>query len=819
MSKVRVAFYIAAALALAAFGATMSRYTHQGAAPGARVQASMGATDVGSGASSRGAQPVVTTAAGAPATPASADPKKPVNLGIPTGPFDPVLTQLPPLGRSLPPTNHRPNNPAGEDVSIVQSECTIAVFGDTVVAGWNDGLGFVNPSATISGYGYSVDRGVTWVDGGSVPNGSGASVYGDPSVVVTNSGQWVFTSLDLGGTNGLAVNRARFHNGTLTWNPSVKYIDGGAFLDKEFVEYDPATNRIYMTYTQTSLGQGKLTVSTDEGATWSSPVQVGSGGSATGYYPAVGNNGEVYVSWLNGLGQGNARLFARYSSNGGQTWASAAVQVVQLGGSVGSPPQCFNRSFNVTFPSMSVDRSNGPHRGRAYFCYTNGAPGNYDTFVSYSDDKGQTWSTPFHLDDETNTSEQFWPQVHVSPIDGRVSVGWYDRRNATNNNSLCDYYITQSVDGGANWGPNRRLSDQSVAWCGVPANIQPNFGDYIELTSDDRSVFGIWSDARYGGPDVEVGRFDDRFLLALNGTTGQGQRSAFDGAGTVWYIPNETDFTSSPAPALDSPAEMMVAAMGLGTLGTPQETNGMFEIAGESLHGDVTLTSTMGSVAGTFAVSRTGLTGVNLTFTATSSTGLNTVQFLPNARIQATVVPAGPGQANVFGTVSIGRLVGALVFSLDGTIHFDGAQGTLAANQSIDEAIITNVSPILHMHTRTTVVDGVTVDVPPISAGTNPPPLATVRAAPNPIQSSTKIVYTLTDPANGSIQIYSVSGRSVRTIAKGLFPAGTHDYAFDGRDDNGHRLPLGGYFIRFETDKVNVAGKLFIVNGTANDPD
>jgi hypothetical protein len=814
MSKARVAIFVAAILVLAFAGARISRYTHSITAPDTRGPASMTVSDTGGSAAEtavpNAAGPASSTSAGV----ASADSKRPINLGIPQGPFDPVLTQTPPFGRSLPPTNHRANDPAGEDVSIVQSECSIATRGDTIVVGWNDGIGFVDPGATVSGYGYSVDRGETWVDGGAVPSGTNASVFGDPTVAVTNSGLWLFVSLDLGNPSGLAVNRARFQNGTLTWAPSVKYIDGGG-LDKEFIEYDSATNRIYMSYVGSA---GRLTYSTDEGATWASPLTVASGGSINGFYPAVGVDGEVYVSWLNGLAQPSARIMCRYSSDGGASWAGAAVQVAQLGNNSHRPPQCFNRGFNVTFPSMSVDRSNGPHRGRAYFCYTDGAPNDFDAFVTYSDNKGQTWSTPVRLADAANASEQFWPQVHVSPIDGRVSVGWYDRRNATNNNSLCDYYITQSVDGGANWGPNRRLSDTSVAWCGVPANIAPNFGDYIELTSDDRSVFGIWSDARGGGPDVYVGRFDDRFELAVSGTTGA-QRSVFDGGGTVWYIPNETDFTIDPVPALDSPAEMMVAALGLGTLASPPETRGVFDLAGESLHGEVSLGSSQGTVNGTFSISRNGLNGINLTFTSVSSTGLDQVQFLPSSRIQATLVPSGPGEVGIFGTVSMSRLIGPLAFSMGGVLHFDGSQATLEANQSIDVNVTMNLASTLHMHTRTTVVDGVTADVPPISAGTNPPPLATVRAVPNPLSASTRIVYTLTHPADGSIQIYSVTGRSVRTIAKGRFETGTHEYAFDGKDDNGRRLPLGGYFIRLETDKVNVAGKLFVVNGSSSDPD
>ena len=113
-------------------GSRTSRYTQSNSSPETRGQ---GVHDhVGrrrTAAVENGAPNSAEPASSTPAGAASTDSKRPINLGIPQGPFDPVLTQLPPLGRSLPPTNHRANNPAGEDVSIVQSECSIATRGDT----------------------------------------------------------------------------------------------------------------------------------------------------------------------------------------------------------------------------------------------------------------------------------------------------------------------------------------------------------------------------------------------------------------------------------------------------------------------------------------------------------------------------------------------------------------------------------------------------------------------------------------------------------------------------------------------------------------
>jgi hypothetical protein len=749
------------------------------------------------------------SAAAGPADASSEDTSGPIpeNLGLPLGPFDPVLMRSASDLRMTPPTNKVVNDPTGEPVSTVQSEVSIAVHGDTLVVGWNDGYGFLS-SETLSGYGYSTDRGETWVDGGQVPNGPSNDVFGDPCVVATADGLWLFFSIDLGSPNGTSVHRSHFQGGSLTWGTPLKYTDQNQFIDKEYAEYDEATDKIYLTYT---IGSGRLSSSTDGGQTWSTPLTVASGSNPNGFYPAPGVNGEVYVSWMNPLGGDNARLYVRYSSDGGQSWAGSAVQVAQLGPSSGSPPQCFNRDFNVTFPSPAVDRSNGAHRGRVYLTYCDGGPGNFDVYLKYSDDKGQTWSPAAKLNDNDNTSEQFWPQVHVGPY-GRVTVCWYDRRNAQGGNSLCDFYVTQSVDGGQTWGPNRRISDTSVAWCGVPANLAPNFGDYTEMVTDDRSVYCVWSDARLGDPDVIFGRFDDRHLLAVTGTGSEGL-APLDGNGTAWFIPNEAEYTISPAPALDSQSELLIPGLAMATLATPPERDGIFKVGAQRLSGDLTLSSELGTVQGTFTIRRTDPQTIDLDFDATSAPGLSGIVFGPEWTVEATLANGSAGRVNIFGTATMNRVSdGPLAFSLSGVISLGGFLSGLPSAEALDHtARVSTGLNGLTLHTRTLVEDGLTVDVEPLALGTNPPPLATIRATPNPIESSTKIAYSLTHAANGAIRVYSSTGRVVRTVAEGPFEPGSHTVAFDGRDDSGRKLPAGGYFLKLDADVVQAAAKMFVV--------
>ena len=733
-------------------------------------------------------------------------------IAVPEGPFDPVLVQPVPQGRSLPPANHVVNDPIGGS-GLVQSEIGIGIHNDEVIIGWNDAGGF-SGEVSVSGSGYSADRGDSWIDYGAMPEGANVSVYGDPTPAAFNNGHWIFGSIDLGSPNGVAVNHGDFVGGVISWQPAVKAIDGNAFLDKEYFDHDRFTDTVYLTYKNFGNNTVRLRSSSDNGSTWSTPVTVATTGG-NGAYPAAGVDGEVYVTWASVIFSGNVDLMVRHSPDGGQTWTSNPVVIDRTSPQSGARPQCFNRSANVIFPSCAVITTDGPYRGRAIVVWTDGSGGTYNCYTSYSDDSGQTWTDPVQLNDNENweTSEQFWPQIHAAP-DGRLSVARYDRRNATNNNSLCDTYVTQSVDGGVTWGPNRRASDVSVAWCGVPADISPNFGDYNEVVSDERSVFCTWADARLGDPDVIFARFDDRHLLNVTGDVGEQGITPVNGDGVAWLIPNEAEIVVDPAPAYDSEAQLAIASLAMSMFASPQETDGIWTIGGNALSGSLTMTKqgTGETVEGGFTIAQNGPADINFDFDATSDPGLSDINFANIWSAQVVLQGDGPGQVAVSGTVTMSELFLPVVFSLSGTISMDGAPGTVFSNpHGLEMNAKLTVDTAMTLHTRTLVTDDVVVAIEPLELGTNLYPFATVGVSPNPYAVGSRVRYTLSHPGAGEINIYSSTGRLVRNIADQTFTAGTHSFPFDGKDNAGRDLPSGGYFVRLKTDLVHVSGKVFIV--------
>jgi hypothetical protein len=692
-------------------------------------------------------------------------------------------------------------------VGIVQSEVSIWVSGDEVVIGWNDGQGFVDQSS-ITGYGYSTDRGETWTDGGSMPDSPTSVVNGDPTIVKTNAGTWVMGSINTGTGLGTAINRGTFFGDMLTFQDPIIYVDSGNFLDKEYLDYDPATDTIYLVYVGGGL---RLTRSVDDGLTWSSPIVFSNSGH--GPYPAPGIDGEVYCTWIDPLGSSNAQVRVRWSPDGGQTFPNPARTVSTTSSSSGTPPRCFNRGFNILFPSADVDRSDGPHRGRVHITWCDGTANRYDIFHSYSDDKGQTWTTPVQINDNDNSAdtEQFWPQMRVSDTDGRVVVGWYDRRNDTGGGAaMCDFYGVMSVDGGQTWGPNRRLSDSSVAWCGVPSNISPNFGDYTDITIDDRSVFAVWSDGRNGDPDVVFSRFDDRSLLTVDGEIGL---TPADGDGVAWLMANESEIALTPAPPLDNNAELTIAGVGLAMLATPAETEGVFDVSGENLAGSVTLSSSEGNVTGSFELIRTGDSAIDFRFSVSSDESLDDVQIGTDWAADLTLTDAGPNSVGVSGALRLSRFVGALDFSVDGILALNGAQGeSFGTTHTLQHRSSFTTGTDLVLHTRTLVEDLGMVDVDdPIVLGPNAFPMFRIGASPNPYQPSTRITYEIDRDVEGAVRVYASTGRLVRTVVEGTFARGEGSIAFDGKDDAGRDLATGVYFVSLETSYSRLNKKLFVV--------
>src|SRR5437762_449913 len=108
----------------------------------------------------------------------------------------------------------------------------------------------------------------------------------------------------------------------------------------------------------------------------------------------------------------------------------------------------------LVYPSLDVDRSTGPHRGRIYASWMDlTAAGTTDIFISYSDNGGASWSSRAPVADQLSIKvDRFNHWMSVDPVTSDVNVAFYDTRNdKTGSRYMTDYYLSHSKDGGQSW--------------------------------------------------------------------------------------------------------------------------------------------------------------------------------------------------------------------------------------------------------------------------------------------------------------------------------------------------------------------------------
>jgi hypothetical protein len=430
--------------------------------------------------------------------------------------------------------NHPADNPAGPNSSLSvganvdvsnecgpQSETFIAINpgNPKVVAAGSNEI-FRDP---MRGY-FSTNNGSSW--GGvdlplPAPIGNGTRFGSDPSLAFDTRGNVFYGYIVVFFGNGLGVNGtemavAKSTDGGKSY-PAVTLFDfaGGSdhFNDKPIVAADtntgsPFRDNVYIAWDTSggsTSGGVRVATSTDHGATFNSVrIDAPSGqANSIGASPFVGPDGTVFVAWNDF--RANVIAFAR-SADGGATWerpniVSTKTAVFDLG----IPAEEFRRA--LVYPSCDSDRSAGPHRGRIYCSWMDLTPaGVTDIFLSFSDDKGNSWSPAAPVTDQlVFPVDRFNQWMAVDPVTGDVNVSFYDTRNdSTGFRFMTDTFFAQSKDGGQSFlSPNVRVSTASSNEhdCNglFPCNAIDYFnqqGDYEGLASFGGVSHPIWTDSR-----------------------------------------------------------------------------------------------------------------------------------------------------------------------------------------------------------------------------------------------------------------------------------------------------------------------------------
>ena len=380
---------------------------------------------------------------------------------------------------------------------------------------------YVNPKntnqliagANINNLYYSNDSGLNWTV--STLYSSQNGVWGDPCCIVDTAGHYYFFHLSNPST-GSWIDRIVCQKSTdngATWNDgSYMGLNGTKAQDKEWAVVDWTNNNMYVTWTQfddygssnpSDVSSIMFSKSIDGGLSWSDALKINEvdgdciddDNTVEGAVPAVGPNGEIYVSWAGPEGI----VFDKSFDQGG-TWLDEDIFVTDFPGGWAYDIPGISRCNGL--PVTVCDLSGGVNHGNIYINWTDQGNGVDDTdvWIVKSEDGGDSWSDPIRVNDDPPGKQQFFTWMAVDQANGNLWFVWYDRRDYNDNNT--DVYMAVSTDGGDTF-VNFKVSESPF----LPySNVF--FGDYNNVSVHNNVVRPIWTRLNNGQLSIHTAIVD-----------------------------------------------------------------------------------------------------------------------------------------------------------------------------------------------------------------------------------------------------------------------------------------------------------------------
>jgi hypothetical protein len=207
---------------------------------------------------------------------------------------------------------------------------------------------------------------------------------------------------------------------------AVNHYPGNRFQDHVYATWDVIDGNVGSTV------KLRMAVSRDRGQTFSRARTIVSSSidqlRDQFSQPAVDPSGDLYVAYANiGTKTNVADFFVTKSTDDGQTFGTP-VQAGS-GSTIGvASGRVTNTTFRDGIPfAFAVSQD---HPGHLYLAYNDFNGTQYNVFLVQSTDGGQTWSKPAPVNDDIDSgrvADHFQPAVAAGP-GGAVAVGFYDRR-------------------------------------------------------------------------------------------------------------------------------------------------------------------------------------------------------------------------------------------------------------------------------------------------------------------------------------------------------------------------------------------------------
>ena len=331
----------------------------------------------------------------------------------------------------------------------------MAVDGTNIYVVWQDTPDLLNEEIYFK---RSVDGGVTWKATRNLSNTTGDSYA--PAIAVYGLNIYVvWQDYTLGNSE---IYFKRSEDGGVTWkttknlsNNTLGSYNQGIAVDGSSIyvvweDYTPLYPDIYFKRSE------------DGGVTWKTTRNL-SNTAAYSNTPAIAVDGlNVYLVWQDNT-PGNFEIYFKKSVDGGVTWTTTKRLTNNAGVSIS--------------PAIAVDGTN------IYVVWDDDTPGNSEIYFKKAGDGGAIWTANKRL--TKNLGDSKFPSIAA---DGsNISMVWHDDTPGN-----YEIYFKRSVDGGATWTTNKRLTTNELG------------SMFPAIAADGSNVYIVWQNFITFPPNFEI---------------------------------------------------------------------------------------------------------------------------------------------------------------------------------------------------------------------------------------------------------------------------------------------------------------------------